>query len=70
MVLEPSDLMNNSSDFLFDPINPNINDLTLPRNNLRIFLNNNDDYISDEEFDANPVPIRYFNNGIEFDDSN
>ena len=48
-----------------DPIIP-INDLTLPKKNT---LNNNDDYISDEEFDANLVPIRYFNNGIELDDS-
>nr|XP_027067538.1 beta-glucosidase 13-like [Coffea arabica] len=31
--------------------------------------NNDDDYISDEDFDIDPVPIRYFNNGVEVDDS-
>ena len=50
-----------------------INDPTIPTNNLinpiNYKLNNDDDYISDEDFDANPVPIRYLNNGIEFDDS-
>ena len=39
-------------------------------NDPHIPINDEDDYISDEEYDANPVPIRYFHNGIEFNDLN
>ena len=42
----------------------------MPKNDLHIPLNNNDDYIFYEEFDTKPVPPRYFDNEIEFDDSN
>ena len=55
-----------------DPINL-INDPLIPIKNLTMSINyrqnNDDDYISDENFDTNPVPIRYFNNGVEVDDS-
>ena len=37
-----------------------INDPTILRNNLHIPLSNNNDYISDEEFEVNSVPTRYF----------
>ena len=57
-----------NSNFNFD-LNLGTEMVSEPRNDLHIPLNNNDDYISNEEYDANPVSIRYFDNGIEFDDS-
>ena len=41
-----------------------------PNSDPHIPLNNEDNYLFDEKYDANPVPIRYFDSIIEFDDSN
>ena len=63
--LIPIDFMNNLTIVINDPLIP----INNPTRTINYRQNNDDDYISDKDFETNPVPIRYFNNEVEYDDS-